>query len=112
MKLAAFDKRILAAAILFFAANLAPGAQAQVTAASATTPIRHAYQTASYSESFRQKCSRITNIYLDNMAKRNSRSSLIKAIEAGRAEEGARRAYYTRHRVTAPDSGTRRAYQT
>jgi len=112
MKLAAFDKRIWAATIVFFAATSGTGAQAQVTAASTTTPIRHAYQTASYSESFRQKCSRITNIYLENMARRNSRSSLIKAIEAGRAEEGARRAYYTRHHVATPDSGTRRAYQT
>ncbi len=82
MKLAAFDKRIWAATIVFFAATSGTGAQAQVTAASTTTPIRHAYQTASYSESFRQKCSRITNIYLENMARRNSRSSLIKAIEA------------------------------
>ena len=74
--------------------------------------VRHAYQTAAYSEPFRRRCSSLTMAYLANLAKRNRMTSIQRAIDAGRSAETTRRAYQTKHRGTGLEAGTRRAYST
>lgn len=107
---------LLAAAACLLALQAAP-ANAQVSSVSQVSPVptqygvRHAYQTARYSENVRRRYAPVAIRYVQFINySRGKRTSLDRAIEAGRTAEGARRAYYTRHRGTGFDGGTRRAY--
>jgi hypothetical protein len=92
-------------------------ALSQVEPAPAQAGIRHAYQTAPYTESFRKRYASLTAQYLAAIAYRNRRSGYAHALDAGRAaesarSESARRAYSTRHSNNSLLGGTRHAYQT
>lgn len=103
-----FTLMALAAIITGF--NAIP-ADAQVSAVPTQYGVRHAYQTARYSESMRRRYAPVAARYVQYVNfTRGQRTSLDRAIDAGRAAEGARRAYFTRHRGTGYDGGTRRAY--
>ncbi len=96
---------------------LAASAQVQAESGAAPSVIRHAYQTAAYSEKFRKHCADLASQYVQAVTTRNKRTGVSRAVEAGRAAENARtteaarRAYNTRQHSNNL-AGTRHAYQT